>query len=130
MSVNVGTEIYAFFLDLAQICKGKYLEAAGICKDRLIPIHKLMQSAILFDQLIAGTHMKVVGIGKLYLSTDLTQIIGRNSALNGTYGSYIHENRRLDGSMYRFHLGTFCPSVFCDYLIFHIFMPLRLPKQP
>ena len=70
MSVNVGAEVYAFFLDLAQICKGEYLETAGVCKDRLIPVHKLMQSAILLDQLVAGTHMKVVGIGKLYLGAE------------------------------------------------------------
>lgn len=79
-----------------------------------------MQSAILLDQLVAGTHMKVVGIGKFYLSTDLAQVIGRYSAFNSAYSSYIHENRCLDGSMYSFHLGTFRPSIFGYYLIFHI----------
>jgi len=112
MSVNVGAEVYAFFLDLAQICKGEYLETAGVCKDRLIPVHKLMQSAILLDQLVAGTHMKVVGIGKLYLGADLAQVIGRYSAFNSAYSSYIHENRCLDGSMHRCHFGTLRASIF------------------
>jgi hypothetical protein len=130
MTVNMGAEIYAFFLDLAQICKREHLKAAGICKDRLVPVHKLMQSAVFFDQLISCTHMKMVGIRKLYLGTDLTQIISRNSTFNSTYGSNIHKNRCLDGSVYCFHLGAFCPSVFCDHLILHTFMPLRLLKQP
>ena len=81
------------------------------------------------DQLVAGPHMKVIGIGKLHLSADLAQIIRRYSALNGAYGSHIHKYGSLDGAMDGFHGGALCSSILCNYLIFHIIKPRHLPGQ-
>ena len=42
-----------------------------------------MKSAELLDQLVAGTHMQMVGVGQLHLSADLPEIIGGNRTLDG-----------------------------------------------
>ena len=78
-----------------------------------------MQSAILLDQLVAGTHMKVVGIGKFYLSTDLAQVIGGNRTFDGGHRTYIHENRSLDRTVYGLYLSPLGTSVRCDQFISH-----------
>ena len=71
-----------------------------------------MQTAKLSDQLVAGTDMEVVGIGKFHLRADRAEIIGRNRALDRRHRADIHENRRLDGSVDRFHFRAFCAAIF------------------
>lgn len=66
---------YAFLLDLAQRRKREHLESAGVCKDGLVPVHKPVQSAKLFDHFISRPDMEVVCVGKLDLRFDLAQII-------------------------------------------------------
>ena len=78
-----------------------------------------MKSAKLLDQLVAGPHMQVVGVGQLHLSADLAQVIGGNRALDGGHRTYIHENRSLDGAMHGLNLSALGPSVRCDQFIFH-----------
>ena len=40
------------------------------------------------------------------------EIIGRNRALDRRHRADIHENRRLDGSVDRFHFRAFCAAIF------------------
>ncbi len=108
----MGIKIYALLLNLAQPCQGKHLKSAGIREDRAIPVHKFVQTAKLSDQLVAGTDMEVVGIGKFHLRADRAEIIGRNRALDRRHRADIHENRRLDGSVDRFHFRAFCAAIF------------------
>ena len=91
--------MHALLLDLAKPCQRKHLKSAAICKNGLIPHHKLMQSAQFLDRLITGTHMQMIGIGELYLCFQLFQILGRDSALDGSRRADIHENRRLNCSV-------------------------------
>ena len=55
---------------------------------------------------------KLVGIGKFHLRADRAEIIGRNRALDRRHRADIHENRRLDGSVDRFHFRAFCAAIF------------------
>ena len=59
MSVNVRTEIYAFFLDFSKTGQGKHLKSARIRKNRSVPDHKFVKSAKLFYNFISGAHMKM-----------------------------------------------------------------------
>ena len=59
----MGMEMHALFLDLPKSCKRKHLKSAGIRQDRFVPVHKLMQSAELFYNLISRSHMKMICIG-------------------------------------------------------------------
>ena len=119
VSVDVGTEGYTLLLDLAQTRKGEYLESTGICQDRLIPVHKLVESAELLDQLVAGPHMQVVGVGQLHLCADLAQVIGGNRTFDGGHRTYIQENRSLDRAVYGLYLSPLGTSVRCDQFISH-----------
>ena len=64
-----------------------------------------MKAAELFDLLIAGAHVQMVGVGKLHLGTDLLQILGGNGALDGSRCSDVHENGGVNGSVNRFKLS-------------------------
>ena len=127
MAVDVGVEVNALLLDLAEACQGKHLEAAGIRKDRAVPVHELMESAQLFDQFISGPHMKVVRVGKLHLGADPPEIVGGYGSLDGSHSAHVHKDRRLDRAVDRLHNGPFGTSVLCQNLIFHIFSCFYLP---
>src|SRR5690606_15166610 len=51
-SVYMRIEVYSFFFNLSKLCQRKYLKATRICKYRLIPYHKFMDAAHLFNQFI------------------------------------------------------------------------------
>ena len=96
MTIDMGVEVHAFFFDLSESGEGKYLKAAGIGEDRTVPVHKPVEPAELFNQLVAGPDMKMVGVGKLHLCPDPAKVIGGHSALDRGDSSYIHEYRRMD----------------------------------
>ncbi len=62
------------------------------------------------DYAVTGTHMKMIGIGKLYLCLNLLQVSGRHRPLNGRRGAYIHKYRGLDSPMDRLEFSPFCPA--------------------
>lgn len=78
-----------------------------------------MESAELLDQLVAGSYMKMVGVGKLHLCPDSAEVIGGHSALDRGDGSYIHEYRRVDRAVDCLYVSPFGTSVFCQNFIFH-----------
>ena len=108
----------ALLLDLAELGKGKHLETTGICQDRFVPYHKLVKPAKLFYHFITRAHMKMIGIGKLYLSSNLMKIHGGHRAFNGADGSYIHKYRGLYGTVDRMKLCSFCTPLCFQQLIF------------
>ena len=64
-------------------------------QDRAVPPHEPVQAAHLPHHLVAGAQVKVVGVGQLYLTADLLQIVGRHRTLDGPLGAHVHEHRRL-----------------------------------
>ena len=87
--------MHALLLNLAQAGKREHLESAGIGEDRLIPAHEFVQPARLFDQILAGADMQVIGIGEDDLRTDFIQF-ARGHALDGRLCADRHEDRGLD----------------------------------
>ena len=118
-AVDVGVKIDPFLLDLSQTGQGKHLKAAGVRQDRPVPVHEPVQAAELPDQLVAGAHMQMVGVGELHLGADLAQVVGGNRALDGAHRAHVHEHRGLDGAVDGLHLRPLGPAVLCYHFIFH-----------
>ena len=91
----MGGEGDALFGDFPQPRQGKNLEAAGICKDRAVPVHHLMEPAQCPDDVVAGPQVQMVGIAQFNLALDVFQVVGAESSLDGALGAHIHEYRRL-----------------------------------
>ena len=91
MDLGNGYEAICGQLKEIEAVEGEYLEAAGIRKDGPVPVHKLVEAAELLNQLVPRSHMKVVGIGKLHLRTDLAQVIGGHGSLDGRHRSHVHK---------------------------------------
>ena len=64
----MGLEINAFFLDFPQLCEREHLKSAAICENRLVPVHKLVQTAHLPDDGITRAKMQVVGVAEFDLT--------------------------------------------------------------
>ena len=121
MTIDVGVEVDALFLDFSESGEGKYLKAAGIGEDRTVPVHKPVEAAELLDQLVAGPDMKMVGVGKLHLCPDPAKVIGGHSALDRGDSSYIHES---------FFACFSAASFFCFFVVitYHI-APVRHTEE-
>ena len=97
--IDVGGKVDALLPDLAQTCKGENLETAGVGQNGLVPGHKAVQAAQVADQPVAWPQMQVIGVGKLHLAADLRQILGAQTALDGSLGTDVHKHRRLNRSV-------------------------------
>ena len=62
-AVHVRGKFYARVGDFVEFGKRKHLKAAAVRENRAIPVHEFMQAARLFDKLVAGAHVQVVGVG-------------------------------------------------------------------
>ena len=58
------------------------------------------------DQVVAGTDVQMIGIGKFHLTVDLPQVFSGHTALDGGAGADIHENGSLDDAVYRLHAAA------------------------
>ena len=77
--------------NFAKLGERKYLESTAVGKYRSVPAHKLMKTSELFDQLVTGSDMEMISIGKLHLTSDIHKVDGRHSALNGGTGANVHK---------------------------------------
>ena len=96
----MGTEFHAVLGDLAQFRQGKHLKSAGIGEDRPIPVHEGMQISRLGDEILAGTQVQVVGIGKNDLRVAVLQLVGGHGFHAGL-GAHGHEDGGLDHAVGR-----------------------------
>ena len=96
-AVHVGSELHAFFVDLAELGERKDLETAAVCENGSRPIEKLMDTAHIADNVVARTNVEMIGIGKLDLTADFIKILCGDTALDGRGSAHVHEN----GSLYR-----------------------------
>ena len=93
-TVHMRGKSHAFFLDIAQLCKRKYLKSAAVGKHGAIPIEKLMYPAELVNDILARADMKMICVGKLHLAADPFQIAGGYGALYRGACADIHKHRR------------------------------------
>ena len=96
MSVNVGAEVYAFFLDLAQICKGEYLETAAVCQHRTVKAVELMQSTGFLYHFQSRTQIKMIGITQYNLRLYILFQLRQMHAFHCSHCTYRHKDRRFN----------------------------------
>ncbi len=97
LAVDVGGKFHALLGDLAERCQGEDLESAAVGEDGTRPIHELVESAHVVNELIAGTNVEVVGVGQLDLTVNvIEQLNGGNATLDGGAGAHVHKNGGLD----------------------------------
>ena len=67
----------------------------------------------------------MIGVGKLHLASDILQIFGAESALDGTLGAHVHKDRSLDRAV---GAGKFAPAglSFRFFQFKHIVSPSKL----
>ena len=119
-TIDVAVEGNTLLLDLPSgTGQGEDLESAGVGQDRTIPVHKLVETTELLDELITGTHVQMIGVAELDLGADLPKIIRRHAALDGSDGTDVHEDRCFDASMHRLHVSGFRASAGRDNFILH-----------
>ena len=61
-AVDMRVERNALFGNFSDTGKRENLKSAAVGQNRLIPRHKLMQSARFLDQLVPGAHVQVIGV--------------------------------------------------------------------
>jgi len=87
----------ASFANLAHLGQAVNLKTAGIGQDRFIPVHEIMQVAMLADNLCAGPQHQVKGIAQYDLGTDVGQFF-RCHSFDCAIGADRHEGRCFDGA--------------------------------
>ena len=97
-TVNVRTEHYPIFRNLAHSTKAEYLEATTISEHTTIVIHKFMNTASLLNQLVTGTQEQMVGVSQNNLATHFVQLFRRKS-FYCCLGAYGHKHRGIEGAM-------------------------------
>ncbi len=54
--------------------QAEYLEAAAVCQDGVMPLHKVMQATKAGNQLRAGTQQQMIGVAQDNLSAERLQL--------------------------------------------------------
>src|SRR2546423_11332728 len=63
-TVDVRLKLHSFLVDCPQLREGKDLKAAGVSKNRTVPIHESMQPTHLPHDLVAWPQMQVIGVAE------------------------------------------------------------------
>jgi hypothetical protein len=95
----VGSKLNALFGNLAELRQGEHLKAAAIRQNRSVPIEEFVNTAHIVNNVITRTDVEMIRIGKLNLTTDVVEVLRRNTALDGCGSTYVHENGGLDRSV-------------------------------
>ncbi len=69
-AVHRRLEFHPFFTDFAHLAQGKHLKTAGIGENRTLPLHKVVQVAMLLDDLGTRAQHKVEGVAQDDLGSD------------------------------------------------------------
>ena len=102
LAVHVRAEGYALLGDLAELGKGEYLKSARVGKHGTGPIEELMETAHAVNKVVTRSDVKMICVGKLYLTVDLLKVTGGNTALDCGGCAYVHKYGSLDGAVYGF----------------------------
>ena len=94
-AVHVTLKLDAVIGYAAEALEREHLEAAGVRQQRPVPGHEPVQAAELRDDVLAGPHVQVVGVGEHHPGPDGLQIAGRQRP-HGALRADGHEDGRLD----------------------------------
>ena len=95
VSINRRLKSDALFRNFAHSAQAEDLEAAGIGKDRPIPMHEVMEVAMLLNGGGSWAQHEVEGIAENNLGTDVSQLFRRHR-LHGAVSPDRHKRRGLD----------------------------------
>ena len=102
VAIHRRAERHALLGDFAQIAQAEHLKTARIGQNRLVPIHKLMQTAVHLHHIHARTQPQVKSIAQNNLCIDFAQHIGCH-ALDRAISANRHKNRRLHHAVIERH---------------------------
>ena len=63
-TVDIGFEGNSFLCDFTEFTQGKNLEAAAVRENRAIPVHELVKSAGLSNDILAGSQIEMIGVSQ------------------------------------------------------------------
>ncbi len=100
VAIQMRLESDAFIGDFAQAGEAEDLIAAGIRQNRTGPRHEAVQTTEVLDQLVAGAHEEMVGIGKNDAGLKFVEEIALVQAFHGGLGADRHEDRGGDVAVF------------------------------
>jgi hypothetical protein len=74
-TVDMRTEDNTLLLDIDEFTETEYLETTAVCQNRTFPMHELVKPSHLFDQLMPGSQVEVIGIPEYDLGSEIDQIL-------------------------------------------------------
>ena len=66
----MGFELDAIVVDGAHVAEGHDLETSGVGEDGPFPVHEVMESTQLFDEVCTGPEGEVVGVAENLFEAD------------------------------------------------------------
>ena len=72
--VEMILKVDSLLRNLPQLGKGENLKTPAVCKYRSVPAHEFVQTALSGDHLLAGSNVKMIGISKNDLGTELLEL--------------------------------------------------------
>ncbi len=102
--------MHARFGDFTDVAQAEDLEAAGVSQDRPFPLHKVMQIAMQFHDLLARTQPEMEGIAQNDLRAGLLNFFRRH-AFNGAIGANRHKRRGFHHTAIKNQTATACTPV-------------------
>src|SRR5204863_9645210 len=114
--IHVVLEMHALLSDLAQLGQRKNLVTATIGENWSIPIHELMKSTEVPDDIDSRSHEQMIGISEDDLRSEFVKLM-RTHGLHASLSSDRHEGRSLDRAMLSFETPNtrFCAFVRRSY---------------
>ena len=98
-----GAKRDAVVVDRQQrVAQREHLEAPRVGEDRPVPARERVQTAVLGDDLLAGSEVQVVGVGEDHVGAHGPHLVGMQ-ALDGRLGADGHERRGRDLAVRRPH---------------------------
>ena len=121
-AINVRTENYAVLANIPQFGQAEHLKTAAVGQNRLIPVHKFVQTAGLSHQLMARAHIKMIRIAQNNLRAHLIQFLGCHT-FYGCLCANGHKNRCLNFAVCGFQLAQTSLAVLLQKCIFKSHIP-------
>ncbi len=97
--VDVAAKLHAVFGDGTQRFEREDLKSAGVCEDRAVPSHKIVQPAQLTDEFVGWAEVEMVRIGENHRRTHVFQLHGIER-FDRCLCSHGHEHRRFDRTVW------------------------------
>ena len=95
IAVEMIFEVNTFVCNLADCPERKYLKAAGVCENRLLPANEVMDASCFLHDGFSRLKMKMIGVAEENLGTKFDQILMREP-LHRAAGPNGHEKRSFN----------------------------------